>query len=95
MHTIPQSDIDGVTKAFSLPEPFIEGTLTLVYNGQVYNKGDNIEAQNGQSNPPMIVLSFAPASDTMGLSIMYLPKNGSGHGIRGFTYPPGGLANEY
>lgn len=87
--------IDGVTDTFTLPEAFLDGSVLLAYNGQMFDTGENILEQNGAGVPPTVRLNFVPTSDTHNLMLVYIPKYGSGKGIRGYTHPPGGILNEH
>lgn len=90
--------VDGVTDTFTLPEAFIAGSVTLAYNGQIYDQGMNIAAEDPGGVTPSVTLSFVPASDTQTLMLIYTPAStsggGGGLGVRGQTFPPGGLLND-
>ena len=88
--------VDGIKDTFSLPEAFVVGSAVLAYNGQVYDRGQNIIAEDPTGDPATVQLSFVPSVDTHALMIIYksleeLPDKG----VRGFTYPPGGLLNDF
>lgn len=85
--------IDGITDTFTLPEAFVAGSTVLAYNGQIFDKGQNILAEV-TSGTPSVQLSFVPATDTHTLMIIYTPKKGSS-GARAQTFPPGGMLNDY
>lgn len=87
--------VDGIKDTFELPEPFTPGSVVLAYNGQVYDKGQNIVAENLLSDPPTVQLSFIPSTNTHTLMLIYTSMGGAGGGIlRGQTFPPGGLIND-
>ena len=88
--------VDGVTDTFELPEPFIIGSVSLAYNGQIFDKGTNIVAEDPNGNPATVQLTFVPESDTQAMMLIYeCESTASGGGIRGFTHPPGGLLNDF
>ena len=88
--------VDGIKDTFTLPEAFVLGSVVLAYNGQVYDKGQNIVTESPLDDPATVKLSFVPSVDTGALMLIYksleeLPDKG----VRGFTYPPGGLLNDF
>lgn len=62
------SQIDGVTDTFSLSKPYVSGTVSLGYNGQLYPVGMNI-AEEIPTNK--IRLNFVPTADTDTLLAIY------------------------
>ena len=89
--------VDGVKDTFDLPEPFITGSVSLAYNGQIFDKGTNIAAEDPNGNQATVQLTFIPETDTQALMLIYeceSSADGSG-GIRGFTHAPGGLLNDF
>ena len=88
------NQVDGIKATFELPEAYIEGSLILAYNGQIYDTGVNIISQSPNTEPPTATLSFSPAVDTHTLMLIYTPKNEVSSGVRAYVHPPGGLMNE-
>lgn len=86
--------VDGVKDTFELPEAFLPGTLVLAYNGQVYDRGVNIASSDPGGAPPTVTLNFIPELDTHALMIIYQAIDDASN-VRGFTYPPGGLLNDF
>jgi len=88
--------VDGVKDTFTLPEAFTLGSVILAYNGQVYDPGQNIVEELPLANPATVKLSFVPSTDTGALMLIYKSLEESlDKGVRGFTYPPGGLLNDF
>lgn len=91
------AQVDGIKDTFDLPESFVSGSVTLAYNGQIYDKGQNIVAETPSGLSPNVQLSFVPATDTQTLMLIYESVTGTpgtGGVIRGQTFPPGGLLND-
>ena len=86
--------VDGVTDTFTLPEDFVPGSVILAYNGQIYDKGQNIIAEDPAGDPATVQLSFIPATDTHTLMLIYTPVTSGTGNPRGQTFPPGGLLND-
>lgn len=89
--------VDGITDTFSIPEPFITGSVSLAYNGQIFDKSTNILAEDPNGDPATVQLTFVPEIDTQALMLIYecTSSAGGGGGIRGFVHPPGGLLNDF
>jgi hypothetical protein len=62
------SQVDGVVDEFTVVSPYVTGTISIGYNGQLYPVGTNI-AQEISTN--RFKLSFVPTSDTHTLLAIY------------------------
>jgi hypothetical protein len=77
--------VDGTRDTFSTVNPYRPGTLVIGYNGQIFPPGFNVAEEVSTTS---FRLTFAPASDTTFLTVMYEDFTGEIVEIVASSMPP-------